>query len=172
MGMGPGGGFSVSEADIKQLQNMFQDFGKMMGGPAGNSGSGNKAAPDATAGAMHVPVDVAEEADAYTFTADLPGVSRADTKVQANKEQRTLTVSGRRAAPQLSDEQKQRRSRTERRFGTFQRVFKLPEDADAGGITARFKDGVLSVRVKRTKPAEPQVNDVPIDDWFSGSTQA
>lgn len=24
MGMGPGGGFSVSEADIKQLQNMFQ----------------------------------------------------------------------------------------------------------------------------------------------------
>lgn len=51
-------------------------------------------------------------------------------------------------------------------------LMQLPEDADAGGITARFKDGVLSVRVKRTKPAEPQVNDVPIDDWFSGSTQA
>ncbi len=55
--------------------------------------------------------------------ADITSICRQ--QVQANKEQRTLTVSGRRAAPQLSDEQKQRRSRTERRFGTFQRVFKV-----------------------------------------------
>ncbi len=64
----------------------------MMGGPAGNSGSGNKAAPDAAAGAMYVPVDVAEEADAYTFTADLPGVSRADTKARCRPFDRCKSV--------------------------------------------------------------------------------
>lgn len=30
----------------------------------------------------YVPVDVTEESDAYTFTADLPGVARSDTKVR------------------------------------------------------------------------------------------
>lgn len=42
----------------------------------------------------------------------------------------------------------------------------LPEDADLSGITARFRDGVLTVMIKRTKPAEPETTDVPIDDWF------
>ena len=45
-------------------------------------------------------------------------------------------------------------------------VSQLPEDADLSGITARFRDGVLTVMIKRTKPAEPDTTDVPIDDWF------
>jgi hypothetical protein len=32
---------------------------------------------------MFVPVDINQDADMYTFTADLPGVSKADTKVSA-----------------------------------------------------------------------------------------
>jgi Hsp20/alpha crystallin family len=45
-------------------------------------------------------------------------------------------------------------------------ALQLPEDADLSGITARFRDGVLTVMIKRTKPAEPETTDVPIDDWF------
>lgn len=154
--MGPGGmgfGVGVSPTD---LNNMMKDFEKWMGASA----SGASGAP------MFVPVDIVQDADTYTFTADLPGVSKADTKVQANKDDRVLTISGSRAAPELSEDQQQRRRRTERRFGKFQRTFKLPEDADLSGITARFRDGVLTVMIKRTKPAEPETTDVPIDDWF------
>ena len=43
-------------------------------------GSGPTGAAD-LASHISVPVDMAEETDAYTFTADLPGVARADTKV-------------------------------------------------------------------------------------------
>lgn len=49
-----------------------QDFEKWMGASA----SGASGAP------MFVPVDILQDADMYTFTTDLPGVSKADTKVQ------------------------------------------------------------------------------------------
>lgn len=48
-------------------------------------------------------------------------------------------------------------------------ALQLPEDADLSGITAAFRDGVLAVTVKRVQPAEPEVEDVPIDDWFDVS---
>lgn len=168
-GMGPMGfGMNITPADV---QRMVQEFEKMMSGPSANGRPFENAAASA-AGALSVPVDVAEEAETYTFTADLPGVSRADTKVQANKEKRTLTISGNRKAPELSEEQKQRRRRTERRFGQFQRTFNLPKDADLSNVKASFKDGVLAVRVRRTAPAEPEVRDISIDDWFDAGTQA
>lgn len=154
-GPGLGFGMGVSPADV---QNMMKDFEKWMG----NVDTGSTAAGMP----MFVPVDIDQDADMYTFTADLPGVSKADTKVQANKDDRMLTISGTRAAPEMSEDQKQRRRRTERRFGKFRRSFQLPEDADLSGITARFRDGVLTVMIKRTKPAEPETTDVPIDDWF------
>lgn len=46
-------------------------------------------------------------------------------QVQANKDDRVLTISGSRAAPELSEDQQQRRRRTERRFGNFRRTFKV-----------------------------------------------
>jgi HSP20 family protein len=153
----------VSPADVQQ---MMQDFEKWTGSPSGGSWSA-----DAPERPLRFPVDIQEDAETYTFLADLPGVSRADTKVQANKEERKLTISGSRAAPQ-QDEGQQRRRRGERRFGNFTRSFTLPDDADLSGITAGFKDGVLSVTVKRVKPVEPEVEDVPIDDWIDIPTAA
>ena len=53
----------------------MQDFEKWMG----NVDTGSTAAGMP----MFVPVDINQDADMYTFTADLPGVSKADTKVSA-----------------------------------------------------------------------------------------
>lgn len=125
-----------------------------------------------TTNQMPVAVDVSETTDAYTFTADLPGVQRADTKVQANRANRMLTLSGERPAPVVPDDQKDMRRSNERRFGKFRRTFKLPEDAEVSKITASFKDGVLMVSVARTKPAESQVVDVPVGDWPSAGNEA
>ena len=48
----------------------------------------------------------------------------------------------------------------------------LPEDADLSGIRAQFKEGVLAVTVKRMAPTQPDVQDVRIDEWMDGATQA
>ena len=55
----------------------MQDFEKWMGNVDTGSTAAGMGMP------MFVPVDINQDADMYTFTADLPGVSKADTKVSA-----------------------------------------------------------------------------------------
>ena len=50
---------------------------------------------------------------------------RRNQQVQANREERKLTISGERFAPEWSEESKNRKRRTERRFGKFMRIFKV-----------------------------------------------
>lgn len=135
---------------------MAQEFEKAFFGSSDNSSRVESRVP--------VAVDFDETPDAYLFTADLPGVLRAATKVQANRQDRMLTLSGERTAPSIPEDQKDMRRRNERRFGKFSRSFKLPEDADTAKIQASFKDGVLTVTVARTKPTEPEVVNVSIDE--------
>lgn len=122
------------------------------------------AGASASQGDMPLVVDVQEEANSFVFTADVPGVSRSDVKVQARREERELVISGQRAAPERSEPQGNYRRRIERRFGKFSRTFTLPENAQLTGITAKFDNGVLIVTVPKTIPTEPEVTDVLIDD--------
>lgn len=46
--------------------------------------------------------------------------------------------------------------RIERSWGTFERSFRLPENADKQAISAEFKDGVLKVNVPK-KPVEQAI---------------
>lgn len=159
---GAGFGMGVSPADIQQMMQELEKWTNSA--PGGQPSWGGRSSVSGEPRPLWFPTDISEAAETYTFFADLPGVSRADTKVQANKEERKLTISGTRASPGAAEEQRRRRG--ERKFGKFMRSWKLPEDADLSGITAAFKDGVLAVTVKRVKPIEPEVEDVPIDDWF------
>ena len=63
-------------------------------------------------------------------------------QIQVNQEERQLTLSGERrrakaSAEDGSEDSKQSRRRSERRFGKFERKFKLPEDGDTDAVTAR-----------------------------------
>ena len=52
--------------------------------------------------------------------------------------------------------------RRERRFGSFQRSFDV-SGIDERGITAGYDSGVLSVRLPKVKPAEPETDRITID---------
>ena len=52
--------------------------------------------------------------------------------------------------------------RQERRFGSFKRTWDLPEDADVSQIKASVDQGVLTLVINRTQPAEPEVTTIPI----------
>jgi len=64
-------------------------------------------------------------------------------QIQVNQEERQLTLSGerRRSKPASSEEGSEtsqlNRQRSERRFGKFERKFRLPEDADLDAVSAR-----------------------------------
>ena len=55
-------------------------------------GRGSPVGDAAEASYLSVPVDVEESTEAYTFTADVPGVSRANTKVRRRKSQEVSSL--------------------------------------------------------------------------------
>jgi len=103
-------------------------------------------------------VDISETDKAYLIKADIPGVSKEDVKVTV--QDGTLIIRGERR--QEKEEQDKTFHRVERSYGSFMRSFHLPDDSDASGVTAEFKDGILNVSVKKSATAKPKAIEVAV----------
>jgi HSP20 family protein len=98
------------------------------------------------------PVDFYETDDAFVFKAELPGLQKDDIHLEVHD--RTLTLRGeRKHEADVKDEHYHRR---ERSYGSFQRVFTLPTPVDAEKVQARFKDGILELRLPKHESAKPK----------------
>ncbi|AFL52506.1 HSP20 family molecular chaperone IbpA [Sinorhizobium fredii] len=51
---------------------------------------------------------------------------------------------------------------SERRYGSFQRAFQMPEGVDADNITANFTKGVLTVTLPKTPEAQQSERKIQI----------
>jgi HSP20 family protein len=97
-------------------------------------------------------VDVREEASRFVILADLPGIDPADIEIQM--ENNVLTLKGERKAEVHGEDA--RATRTERGHGRFDRRFVLPETADAEGISAAGKHGVLEITIPKKAQVAPR----------------
>lgn len=104
-------------------------------------------------------VDIAHEEKAITLLIEIPGVNKEDVKISIN-EDRVLTISGEKKQHQTIDQQAF--LRTERRFGSFTRSFKLTDLIDIQGIQAEFNNGVLSVTLPKIEQEQPKSIEVKI----------
>jgi len=89
------------------------------------------------------PVEVRERNGNLEISAELPGMSKDDVKVECTDE--GIVIEGEKKREQESDEGGWRR--TERSYGHFYRMIPLPDGAQAEKAQAEFRDGVLQVRV-------------------------
>ncbi len=104
-------------------------------------------------------LDVEEHDDGFTLHVELPGV--AADNVDVSIEENVLTVSGKRDF--YADKSTETFRRVERRFGTFHRAIRLPDRVDPEGITAAFKDGLLTISVPKAESAKPRRIQVSTD---------
>ena len=88
----------------------------------------------------------------YVIRAELPGLD-PDRDIEVTVEGRTLTIHAERR--QEDDEP----YRSEFRYGSLTRLFRLPAKVDANDVTARYEKGVLevSVPVREVKPEGTRV---------------
>ena len=77
-----------------------------------------------------------------------------------NVEDGVLSVSGERKTEK--EEKNKKFHRIERSYGTFQRSFTLPDDADGVKVAAEFKDGVLKVHLPKNAVAKPKAIAVKV----------
>lgn len=105
-------------------------------------------------------VDIREDARGFVILADLPGIDPAEVEVWMDKG--ILSIKGERKPEEIGEGA--RSSRVERRSGRFHRRFALPDSADADGITAHGRHGVLEIRIPKrpeTTPRRIQVGAEP-----------
>ncbi len=105
-------------------------------------------------------VDIKETEHELVLTADVPGLKFEDIDVRL--ENGTLTIKGERKFE--SSEQKNGWHRVERSYGTFQRVFDLPDTLDTEGVKADYKNGVLTVVLPKKEIAKPKQIKVQVNN--------
>jgi HSP20 family protein len=104
-------------------------------------------------------VNVAEDEHAYHISAELPDVTGEDVKVVVREG--TLTIKGERKHEAKQEGKKYHL--VERAYGSFQRSFSLPKDANGEKVSADFKHGVLNVTVPKREEVKPREIEVKVN---------
>ncbi|MBI2707820.1 MAG: Hsp20/alpha crystallin family protein [Proteobacteria bacterium] len=102
--------------------------------------------------------EVKETKDAFSITAELPGMSEKDIDISLADDH--LTISGEKKSEETKEGETYHIS--ERSFGAFSRSLKLPYKPEEKKISASFKDGVLKVIIPRPTNLKPNVHKIQI----------
>jgi HSP20 family protein len=97
-------------------------------------------------------VDIREEENRFLIRADVPGVTADDLEI--TMEDGRVCITGRRETHVDAEQDGWRR--VERVSGRFHRRFSLPDTADAEGIKAECKNGVLEIAIPKAAKNLPR----------------
>ena len=103
-------------------------------------------------------VDIKETPEAFLVEAELPGMNKDDVKVTVHDG--VLSIQGERSIEE--DNQDSKHHRIERFYGSFLRRFTLPDNVDENSVKASFKDGLLTLTVRKAEPKEPKAIEVEV----------
>lgn len=103
-------------------------------------------------------IDLLEVGDHFEVTAELPGLTHDEVKVELHENM--LTISGEKQS--VSNKKDRNFYISERSFGQFRRNFQFPTRIDHTKIDAEFKDGVLTVTLPKAEDAKPKQIEVKV----------
>ena len=107
-------------------------------------------------------LDFVEFEKEFQVTIELPGVDEKNIDVSLVGD--LLTIKGEKKMESKSEHENKGQTwhRTERTWGTFQRVVQLPCDVDHKALKAFFHNGVLHVALPKSLPAQRPVSRIEI----------
>lgn len=151
--------WSPFESLRQEIDRLFDDFH-----PLGwRSAFGRTPGPDVPwprLGALQIApaIDLVEKGHEFEITCELPGMDEGDIELKLVGDM--LTIKGEKT------EQKEEREKdyhlSERRYGSFQRSFQLPDGVDAGKIEASFAKGVLTVKLPKSTEAQKKEKKIEV----------
>lgn len=112
--------------------------------------------PLATQGRFNPALDVVERGDEFVLSADLPGLTEDDVKIEILDG--VMTISGERRLER--EETKDGYRRIERASGSFARKLSLPKGIAGDAVKANFANGVLEVHIPKPVESQPQLVEI------------
>lgn len=98
-------------------------------------------------------IDISENDKTLNVIAEIPGVNKEDVQLTVNDEN-ILIIKGTKKAYEKDSEKKF--VKVERGFGDFSRSFMLPDNINKDSISAKFENGVLTVKLDKKEPEAPK----------------
>jgi HSP20 family protein len=116
------------------------------------------------------PVDIQETENELVVKADVPDMKFEDIDVRI--ENGTLTLRGERKFEGKKDAEKKDEDkkdnagwhRIERSYGSFERLFTLPDSVSPEGVKADYKNGTLTVTLPKKELAKPRQIKVEVSN--------
>ncbi len=145
---------------VQMRQEMDQMFDRFLRNPFGSDllfGDVDRWFGDFSPNRFVPSVDISDEKKNLRITMELPGLGRDDIELEIAPDH--VRVHGEKKTEETSDEGGY--YRTERAYGSFERVIPLPVDVDADRAEASFESGVLSVKLPKVGGA-PEARRIPI----------
>ena len=154
------GPFRPFESLRREVDRLFEDFGRGFWPAAFRRPFFDieSSWPSPLAMGTGPAVDIAEKESAYEVTAELPGLDEKDIEVKVVDG--GLTIRGEKT--EAKEERKKGYHLQERRFGSFERSFRLPEGVDTDKIDAAFKKGVLTVTLPKKPEAQKPAKKIEV----------
>ena len=96
--------------------------------------------------AVNLSVDIYEDGDQLVVKAELPGIDKSDLNVRLLDN--ALIISGEKKTERTEGNRDY--YRLERSSGSFERSIRLPDGVKAEKATARFRNGILEIRLPKS----------------------
>jgi HSP20 family protein len=103
-------------------------------------------------------VEISETEDALELKLEIPGIEAKDLDIQVSKD--SVSVSGERK--QESKTEEKGITRSEFRYGKFQRVIPLPVRVDNTQVKAEYKEGILHLNLPKAEEEKNKVVKVNV----------
>jgi len=105
-------------------------------------------------------IDVEESKNYLKIKAEIPGIDEKNLNVSLDNH--ILTISGEKKEESEKKDEKNRYIVSERRFGSFSRSIKVPEDIKVDAIKAEYKNGILDLFLPKDETKAPKKIDIKI----------
>ena len=99
-------------------------------------------------------VDVTESETAYELHAELPGIKKKEIEVSFQDD--ILTISGEKKHEEKKEDRENTYYHRESGYGSFKRSFRFTQPVFDENISAKYKDGILTITVPKAEVPEPQ----------------
>jgi len=102
--------------------------------------------------------DISQNKTSYFITADLPGVDKKDIDISLTDDM--IIISGERKLNENHDNEFLRYNNI--RYGSFEKSFYIPDDANIDKISAKMNNGALTLEIKKAKKISSNIKKISI----------
>ena len=102
--------------------------------------------------------DISQNKTSYFITADLPGVDKKDIDISLTDDM--IIISGERKLNENHDNEFSRYNNI--RYGSFEKSFYIPDDANIDKISAKMNNGALTLEIKKAKKISSNIKKISI----------